>query len=59
MKQRVNVKLSRELLAKLRNMQAQPPGLAWVPELGQPTPARPAETPKVDPVTALLDEKGV
>ena len=58
MKQRVNVKLSRELLAKLRNMQAQPPGLQWIPEFpGQPTPARPEVTPEADPVSEILDGK--
>jgi len=61
MKQRIRVKLSPELLAKLRKMLAQPPGLQWIPEFpGQPTPKRPKVEPKpVDPVTALLDEKGV
>ena len=50
---RIVVRLAESLL-KRRN----PPGLKYVPEFpGQPTPARPAETPKADPVTAILDEK--
>jgi len=58
MKQRIRVKLSGELLAKLRKMAAQAPGLRWVPELpGQPTPQRPAETPDADPVSETLDQK--
>ena len=57
MKQRVVVKLSRELLAKLRKMQAQPPGLAWVPKFSESTPARPAETPEADKVSEILDGK--
>ena len=58
MKQRIRVKLSPELLAKLRKMLAQPPGLAWIPEFpGQPTPTRPEVTAAVDPVTAILDGK--
>ena len=60
MKQRIRVKLAPELLAKLRKMQGQAPGLAWVPEFpGQPVPARPAETPEPDPVSETLDKAGV
>jgi len=58
MKERIIVRLSAELLRKLGISRANPPGLKYVPRVpGQPVPARPAETPTVDPVTELLDQK--
>lgn len=58
MKQVIRIKLAPKLLAKLRKMQAQPPGLAWVPEFpGQRTPARPEVTPEVDKVSEILDQR--
>jgi len=60
MKQRIIVKLSPELAAKLRGI-AVAPGLRHIPLYpGQSVPQRPAvERTATDPVTALLDRLGV
>lgn len=53
--------MQKAILARLSGRQevkeAFPSGLAYVPQLGQPTPKRAKVTPEVDRVSELLDQK--